>query len=107
MKPGSVVTVDFRGVTGVKRRPAVVVFGAKYHSERPDVTLAIVTSQMDKATARTDYRLADWSSANLSKPSAVRMFLLTSPRTSVVEIGELSETDWTEVRKRLHIAIEF
>ncbi|MGQ0543510.1 MAG: type II toxin-antitoxin system PemK/MazF family toxin [Blastocatellia bacterium] len=44
MKPGSVVTVDFRGVTGVKRRPAVVVSSSSYHSERPDLILAVVTS---------------------------------------------------------------
>jgi Uma2 family endonuclease len=35
--PGDVVTVDFPGVTGVKRRPAVVLSSATYHANRPDV----------------------------------------------------------------------
>lgn len=107
MKPGTVVTVDFRGATGVKRRPAVVVSSSVYHDERPDVILAVVTSQVEKSNAKTDYLLSDWSSANLTKPSAVRIFLLTSPKTSVIKIGELSENDWGEVQKRLKISIEF
>lgn len=107
MNPGTVVTVDFRGIAGVKRRPAVVVSSSVYHDERPDVILAVITSQVGKSNAKTDYLLSDWSSANLAKPSAVRIFLLTSPKTSVIEIGELSESDWGEVKKRLMLSIEF
>jgi mRNA-degrading endonuclease toxin of MazEF toxin-antitoxin module len=35
--PGDVVTVDFLGATGPKRRPAVVVSSALYHQHRPDL----------------------------------------------------------------------
>lgn len=35
--PGDVGTVDFTGVTGVKRRPAVVLSSAAYHATRPDM----------------------------------------------------------------------
>jgi len=31
-KPGDIVTVDFPGVTGIKRRPAVVLSSAAYHA---------------------------------------------------------------------------
>jgi mRNA-degrading endonuclease toxin of MazEF toxin-antitoxin module len=31
LKPGDVVVVDFPGVTGIKRRPAVVVSSDVYH----------------------------------------------------------------------------
>ena len=34
-KPGDVVTVDFAGATGLKRRPVVVVSSDQYHRERP------------------------------------------------------------------------
>jgi hypothetical protein len=34
--PGDVVTVDFVGAIGTKRRPAVVVSSGLYHQHRPD-----------------------------------------------------------------------
>ena len=40
--PGDVVTVDFMGATGVKRRPAVVVSSERYHQHRPDLVLGRV-----------------------------------------------------------------
>ena len=43
--PGVVVTVDFPGVTGIKRRPAVVLSSAVYHAARPDVIVGLVTSR--------------------------------------------------------------
>jgi mRNA interferase MazF len=107
MKPGSVVIVNFPGATGIKRRPAIVVSTAIYHAERPDLILAAVTTQVAKATAKTDYILQDWVFAGLKQPSAVRIFLGTRPKTEVTEIGELSDRDWTEVQKRLRISLEF
>ncbi|MGH9948763.1 MAG: type II toxin-antitoxin system PemK/MazF family toxin [Pyrinomonadaceae bacterium] len=107
MKPGTVVTVDFRGATGTKRRPAVIVSTPTYHTERPDVILAVVTSQTAKASAASDYVLRDWALANLAKPSAVRIFLNTSLAASVQYIGELSDHDWTQVQARLKLAIAF
>lgn len=105
IQPGSVVTVDFPGVKGIKRRPAVVVSSAEYHRARPDVILAIVTSQVASATSPMDYMLRDWHIASLHRPSAVRMFLVTVPRSSVVTIGSLSARDWQEVQKRLRLAL--
>ena len=48
--PGDVVTVDFLGATGPKRRPAVVVSSALYHQHRPDLVLGVLTSQVARAT---------------------------------------------------------
>jgi mRNA interferase MazF len=39
-EPGDIVTVDFPGVTGIKRRPAVVLSSAAYHVTRPDTIVA-------------------------------------------------------------------
>jgi len=50
-KPGDVVTVDFPGALGIKRRPAVVVSTDTYHTTRPDVILAVLTSRVAGATA--------------------------------------------------------
>jgi mRNA interferase MazF len=104
--PGAVVTVDFPGATGVKRRPAVVVSTQTYHSTRPDVILAAITSQTASATAPSDYILQDWGAAGLRRPSACRAFLVTLPAFSVVSIiGRLSDRDWGEVQARLRVAL--
>jgi mRNA interferase MazF len=57
--PGDVVTVDFSGATGVKRRPAVVVSSPLNHAHRPDVVLGVITSQIAGATTPLDYLLED------------------------------------------------
>jgi mRNA-degrading endonuclease toxin of MazEF toxin-antitoxin module len=53
--PGDVVTVDFVGATGTKRRPAVVVSSTLYHQHRPDLVLGVLTSQAARATTPLDY----------------------------------------------------
>lgn len=105
-KPGAVVKVDFPGAMGVKRRPAIVISSATYHATRPDVILAIVTSQTSAAIAPSDYLLQDWSAAGLHQPSAFRSFLVTLPASNVVSIiGQLSDRDWQEVQARLRVAL--
>ncbi|WNN92036.1 type II toxin-antitoxin system PemK/MazF family toxin [Gloeocapsopsis dulcis] len=39
------MTVDFPGVTGIKRRPAVVLSSDTYHANRPDVIVGLITTQ--------------------------------------------------------------
>ncbi len=106
MKARTIVISSFPGVVSSKRRPAVVISSETYHRERPDVILALVTTNLANATNATNYILRDRSSANLNRPSAVRNFLFTLPKSEVTEIGELSDRDWTEVQKRLRISIE-
>lgn len=43
--PGDIVTADFPGVTGVKRRPVVVLSSTTYHAIRPDVIVGLITTQ--------------------------------------------------------------
>lgn len=105
MQPGDVVTVEFPGITGVKRRPAVIISTDMYHRSRPDVILALLTTQLADATAPTDYILQDWAQAGLHRPSAVRMFLATLPAKAVTVIGHLSDRDWQEVQQRLRLAL--
>ena len=107
MKTGTVVTAEFQGVVSAKRRPAVVLSSEKYHRERPDVILAVITSQVCKSNSAPDYILQDWQSAGLNKPSAARIFLFTLPQNKVTKIDGLSENDWTEVKARLQIAFGF
>ncbi len=106
IQPGAVVTVDFPGAMGIKRRPAVVISTPIYHASRPDVILAIITSQTAGAVAPTDYVLQDWSAAGLHQPSAFRSYLATLPAASIITIiGQLSDRDWQEVKARLRVAL--
>lgn len=77
--PGDIVAVNFPGVTGVKRRPAVILSSPVYHAARPDVIVGLITSQTAAAADPTDYLLQDWAQAGLRVPSAFRSFLATLP----------------------------
>ena len=76
--PGDVVVIDFPGVTGVKRRPTVVVSSPRYHASRPDIVVGLITSQTT-ALGPTDYVLQDWAQAGLRVPSVFRSFFATLP----------------------------
>jgi mRNA interferase MazF len=103
--PGDIVTVDFPGVTGVKRRPAVVLSSTEYHSIRPDVIIGLITSQT-KGLNITDYVLQDWQAAGLRVASVFRSFIVALPRSAnLVVIGQLSERDWKGVRACVKTAL--
>lgn len=77
ISPRIVVTVDFPGATGVKRRPALIISTDLYHRTRPDIIIGVLTSQVSAATQPTDYILQDWSAAGLRLPTAFRTYLST------------------------------
>ncbi len=76
--PGDIITVDFPGVTGIKRRPAVVLSSATYHANRPDVIVGLITTQTTMLGI-TDYVLQDWQAAGLRAASVFRSFIVTLP----------------------------
>jgi mRNA interferase MazF len=103
--PGDVVTVDFPGVTGVKRRPAVVLSSETYHSTRSDVIVGLITSQ-STALGVTDRQLQDWSAAGLRVASVFRSFIVTlPPSANLILIGKLSDRDWKSVRECVKLAL--
>ncbi|AFZ12331.1 transcriptional modulator of MazE/toxin, MazF [Crinalium epipsammum PCC 9333] len=103
--PGDVVTVDFPGVTGVKRRPAVVLSSNTYHAIRPDVIVGLITTKTTTLGA-TDYTLQDWADAGLRVASIFRSFIVTIPRSNnLIVIGHLSERNWKAVRLCLKSAL--
>ncbi|MDQ3930548.1 MAG: type II toxin-antitoxin system PemK/MazF family toxin, partial [Chloroflexota bacterium] len=53
--PGDVVILDFPGVQGTKRRPAVVLSSDTYHATRPDLIVGLITSQTTVANNPSDY----------------------------------------------------
>jgi mRNA interferase MazF len=106
-KQGDVVLLDFPGVVKTKRRPAIVVSGNPYHAARPDVLVGLVSTQINQATTKTDHLLTDWHQSGLSKPSAYRTFLATTPRHAITRIiGRLSDRDWQAVQECLISAFD-
>jgi mRNA interferase MazF len=103
--PGDVVTVDFPGVTGIKRRPAVILSSVIYNTNRLDVIAGLLTTQTT-VLGVTDYILQDWATAGLRVASVFRSFIVTlPPSANLVLIGHLSERDWQEVRACLKVAL--
>lgn len=102
---GDVVTVDFPRVTGVKRRPAVVLSSATYHANRPDVIVGLITTRTI-ALGITDCIRQDWQAAGLRVASIFRSFIVTlPPSANLVCIGQLSERDWQQVRACVKVAL--
>lgn len=88
---GDVVVIDFPGVMGIKRRPAVVLSSEVYHGSRPDIIVGLVTSQTAAALGPTDYVLQGWAAAGLRLACAFRSFFATlPPSTHPVLVGHLS-----------------
>lgn len=104
--PGDVVTAEFPGITGVKRRPAVVLSSVTYHSTRPDVILGLITSQIAGPVQPSDYLLQDWQAASLNRPSLFRSFLVTLPDSAVTVIGHVSARDWQAIQQRVRTALD-
>jgi mRNA interferase MazF len=103
--PGDVVVIDFPGVTGVKRRPTLVISSPVYHASRPDVIVGLITSQT-AVVGPTDYVLQDWAQAGLRVPSVFRSFIATlPPSTHPVLVGHLSERDWQGVCGCVRLAL--
>jgi mRNA interferase MazF len=105
VKSGDVVTVDFPAVTGITRRPAVVLSSETYQSNRPDVIVGLITSQT-KNLGVTDYILQDREKSGLRVPSVFRSFIVTlPPSANLVVIGKLSEQDSQGVRNCVKLSL--
>lgn len=92
---GDVVTVDFPGVTGIKRRPAVVLSSATYHANRPDVIVGLITTQTT-ALGVTDYALQDWQAAS-GFTSCIYLSEFYCDVTTLSQLGLY----WAVIRTRL------
>ena|SRR5438874_6643452 len=102
---GDVVVVTFAGAVTTKRRPAIIVSSDVYHANRPDIIVAVVTTNVAAAITPTDYVLQDWAAAGLKMPSAFRVYLMMTMRNDIRVIGHLSERDWKSVQQCLARAI--
>jgi len=93
---GDVVLVPFpfTSQAASKQRPAVVVSSRAYAVERPDVVLMAITSQLRPSPAFGEVWIADWQSAGLIKPSAVKPVIATFEQRLVIRrLGALAAAD--------------
>ncbi len=105
IRPGDVVTVDFPGATGIKRRPAVVLSSDEYHKHRPDLILGVLTTNLASAKTPLDHVLTDWAAVGLHAASAFRSYFGMTTRAAVRVIGRLTDQDWQIIRERVQRAI--
>ncbi len=105
-EPGDVVFLPFpyRDQLAESVRPAVIVSRSEFN-RRGDLIVAAVTSH--PARVVTDVVLQDWKSANLVKPSTVRMLIASVAESRIVHhVGRRSDRDWSTVQAQLRNAME-
>lgn len=93
---GDVVLVPFpfSNQTSTKKRPAVVVSSSAYNAASPDIVIMAVTSQTEKIGGIGECVIADWRTAGLLKPSAIKSAISTIEQTLVLKkLGSLSLED--------------
>ncbi|MBC8449858.1 MAG: type II toxin-antitoxin system PemK/MazF family toxin [Chloroflexi bacterium] len=105
---GEVVLLSFpyTDLSATKARPAVIISSDEYHVANRDILVAYVTSQIQQADPWLDYRLQNWATAGLLRPSLVK------PRLAAIDpalvrhtIGSLTSRDLAEVDRRLRRAM--
>jgi mRNA interferase MazF len=105
---GDVVLVPFpfTDQSGGKKRPAVVVSSANYNSNRRDLVIMAITSQIHTPLDFGEALLADWQSAGLIKPSVLKPLLATIEQGLVIRaLGALTATDKDTLHKSIGLII--
>jgi mRNA interferase MazF len=109
---GDVVLVPFPFTDQIasKQRPAVVISTHGYNSARPDIILMAITSQLRAGSgvggAYGEVWLADWHTAGLLKPSAVKPVIATLEAPLVIrQLGTLTDADALALRTALDAII--
>ena len=76
---GDIVLVPFpfTDQSATKKRPAVVVSSQAYNTERPDLIIQAVTSQIGTSNTFGEVVVNQWQQAGLLKPSAIKPVITT------------------------------
>ena len=96
-----IVPFPFTNLTTIKRRPALIVSPDKYNSNQ-DIVIAFITSKLGLEYRIGDYKIKNWSEANLPKPSMIRMKFATIDKSIIVKkLGEIEAKDIENIQKLL------
>jgi mRNA interferase MazF len=101
---GDVVLVPFpfTDQTGTKKRPAVVVSTARYDTNRRDIVIMAITSQVRIPLGFGEVMVDDWRDAGLIKASVLKPVLSTIEQGLVVRVmGRFSNADLQSLQKLL------
>lgn len=93
------VPFPFTDQVGTKKRPAVIISSAVYNSAQRDLVIMAVTSQLRPSGAIGEALVANWQSAGLLKPSAIKPVITTIEQTLVIRrLGQLTTEDQQALR---------
>ena len=93
---GDVVLVPFpfTDQSGTKKRPAAVVSSHDYNTNRPDIVIMAITSQVRQPLAYGEAMIANWQAAGLIKTSVLKPVFTTIEQGLVIRtMGTLTTTD--------------
>ena len=77
-----------------KKRPGLVVSPNIYNQAGSDIIIVFMTSNLSRSSRPGDYILRNWKSANLPKPTLIRMKFATIARSIIDKrIGRLAQLD--------------
>lgn len=105
---GDVVLVPFpfTDQSATKKRPAVVISSQAYNTERPDLIIMAVTSQIRPASSIGEVIVRDWQASGLLKPSAIKPVMTTIEKHLVIRtMGQLKESDRLALQDALKIIL--
>lgn len=105
---GDIVLVPFpfTDQSGTKRRPAVVVSSQRYHTERPDLVIMAITSQIRPSLAFGEVSVKEWKAAGLLTASVLKPVLITIEATLVLQaLGQLKQDDQQALRQALKVIL--
>lgn len=95
------VPFPFTNLTTTKKRPALIISPEEYN-DKLDVVIAFITSKLDLEYILGDYKIRNWSEADLPKPSMIRMKFATINKAIIIKkLGKLAEKDIAEFKKLL------
>jgi mRNA interferase MazF len=96
------VPFPFTNQAGGKKRPAIVISSAAYHTYRPDLLIMAVTSQPHSVLDFASFAILDWQVAGLLKPSFAKPVLTTIEQNLVIRrMGYLSQRDLQSLHQML------
>jgi len=105
---GDIVLVPFpfTDQSATKKRPAVIISSNAYNSERPDLIIMAVTSQIKPTAIIGEVIVQDWQGAGLLKPSAIKPVITTIEKPLVIKtMGRLMDNDRIALQESLKVIL--
>ena len=100
------VPFPFTNQKTTKKRPAVVISSQAYNTERPDLIIMAVTSQIKPTPIIGEVAIQAWQEAGLLKPSVIKPVITTIEKKLVIQqMGQLKQNDLTALQESLKTII--